>query len=290
MSDSTGPDGQGRAAASRDSDLRPSAVLLSTIGEIGEQITTICDKLGRAEAGVKTYAGALDKVGKDLSDPRITARRLKDKVGEMLSATTRIAEQNSALQVELRSSNTEIGRLRQRIEQLHSETITDPVTKIFNRKWFDHSLDFAIEAADERSRPLCLLMVDIDRFKRFNDQHGRRLGDRVLRLVAKALSDCTTGQDIVARHGGDQFVAILPNTEIEDAEKLGRNVIAEVAKKKIADRRSKQVIDNITVSVGGAAREAGQRPDEFLDRAEKALRDAKASGRNTVRVIGATNT
>ncbi len=81
MRDSTGPDGKGRAAASRDSDLRPSTVLLSTIGEIGEQITTICDKLGRAEAGVKTYAGALDKVGKDLSDPRITARRLKDKVG-----------------------------------------------------------------------------------------------------------------------------------------------------------------------------------------------------------------
>jgi len=270
MSDSTGPDGKGHAAASRDSDLRPSAVLLSTIGEIGEQITTICDKLGRAEAGVKTYAGALDKVGKDLSDPRITARRLKDKVGQMLSATARVAEQNSALQGELRSSNAEIGRLRQRIERLHSETITDPITKIFNRKWFDHSLDFAIETADERSRPLCLLMIDIDRFKRFNDQHGRRLGDRVLRLVAKALSDCTTGQDIVARHGGDQFVAILPNTEIEDAEKLARDVIAEVAKKKIADRRSKQVIDNITVSVGGAAREAGQRPDEFLDRAEKA--------------------
>lgn len=286
MSDSTRPDGKGRAAASRDSDLRPSTVLLSTIGEIGEQITTICAQLGRAEAGVKTYAGALDKVGKDLSDPRITARRLKDKVGQMLSATTRIAEQNSDLQGELRSSNAEIGRLRQRIEQLHSETITDPITKIFNRKWFDHSLDFAIETADERSRPLCLLIVDIDRFKRFNDQHGRRLGDRVLRLVAKVLSDCTTGQDIVARHGGDQFVVILPNTEIEDAEKLGRNVVAEVAKKKIADRRSKQVIDNITVSVGGAAREAGQRPDEFLDRAETALRDAKASGRNTVRVIG----
>ena len=285
-SDTTGSAGGGGAAASRDNGLRPATVLLSTIGEIGEQITTICDKLGRAEAGVKTYAGALDKVGKDLSDPRITARRLKDKVGEMLSATTRIAEQNSDLQGELRSSNAEIGRLRQRIERLHSETITDPVTKIYNRKWFDRSLDFAIEAADERSRPLCLLMIDIDRFKRFNDRHGRRLGDRVLLLVAKSPSDCTTGQDIVARLGGDQFVVILPNTELGDAEKLGRDIVDDVQKRKITDRRAKQVITDITVSVGGVAREAGQRPDEFLDRAEKALRDAKASGRNTVRVIG----
>ncbi len=149
---------------------------------------------------------------------------------------------------------------------------TDPLTGIANRRIFLEELD---SLAQTSAAPFALLMLDLDDFKRMNDEHGHLYGDEVLQRVATVLVENVRTGDRVARYGGEEFVVAMPRTEIDDAtfiaERLRRAVSASTA---------------TTVSVGCAVREAGETADQVLKRADDMLLMAKRTGKDRVRWQG----
>ena len=116
----------------------------------------------------------------------------------------------SRLEQSLNASKQEINQLQNNLEAVRNESLTDPLTSLANRKYFDQALDKFIAQSVASGEPLSLLLTDIDHFKTFNDTFGHLTGDQVLRLVAMAVKQNVKGQDIAARYGGEEFAIILP--------------------------------------------------------------------------------
>ena len=135
-------------------------------------------------------------------------------VERLVQATKDMEKNNQALEARLSASKQEITELQQNLEAVRSESLTDPLTTLANRKYFDEALAKAIADARAKGEPLSLMMTDIDHFKKFNDSYGHLTGDQVLRLVASSAKQNVKGQDIAARYGGEEFAIVLPNTDV----------------------------------------------------------------------------
>lgn len=167
-------------------------------------------------------------------------------------------------------------------KKLHNETLralTDTLTHIPNREAFDERFTLERERYLRYKHPICIAILDIDHFKRVNDNHGHLVGDRVLQEVARTIKEMVRKTDFVARYGGEEFVVILPETTLEQAE-IALNKIREA----IACLSIKALGSGgkVTLSAGAAAFQLGELGEELVGRADKALYQAKAHGRNRV--------
>jgi diguanylate cyclase (GGDEF)-like protein len=194
-------------------------------------------------------------------------RRLSELAGELATANRRLQEMNRTL------------------EELST---VDSLTGLANRRQFDKILDLEWRRAIRGGNPLSLLFIDIDFFKRYNDTYGHLRGDAVLAEVANLLGSAfTRAGDVVARYGGEEFAALLPNTTPEAAIEL-----AEQARLRIEGRAIPHPASDaarvVTVSVGVATTvpDAWRLASAIVERADRALYLAKASGRNCSRVSG----
>jgi len=165
---------------------------------------------------------------------------------------------------------------------VRSESLTDPLTSLANRKYFDDALVKAIADASAKGEPLALLMTDVDHFKRFNDTYGHLTGDHVLRMVAMPVRQNVNHQHTAARYGGEEFVVVLPNTILQAAATLGEYIRTAVMTKELKKRSTGENLGRITVSIGVAALRPGQTPQALIERADACLYAAKRSGRNRV--------
>lgn len=171
-------------------------------------------------------------------------------------------------------------KLRSSYEASLSMALTDQLTGLYNRRYFEVHLQKLLEKNNESNKALGLLMFDIDNFKIVNDTHGHNVGDEILVGFAERLKDSLRSFDLVARLGGEEFVVILPEVSIARA-----HMIAERLRRMIADTPFQCSVEGgslpITTSIGGTIIEAGV-PDmkDVLERADKCLYEAKHSGRN----------
>ncbi|HET7845630.1 MAG TPA: diguanylate cyclase [Xanthomonadales bacterium] len=172
--------------------------------------------------------------------------------------------------------------LASRVDELQRESVTDPLTKLSNRRFFDQHLDLEFTRTQRGEGPLGLLMVDIDHFKQFNDRFGHAEGDEVLKIVARALRDSVRRHDLVCRYGGEEFAVLLPGAGAHEAAQLG-----EVLRKSIEQRHFTR--GPITVSIGAASTSDARNRDArtLFGTADEALYRAKAQGRNRVVVDAA---
>ncbi|WP_457600488.1 diguanylate cyclase [Hydrogenivirga sp.] len=173
-----------------------------------------------------------------------------------------------------------ISTLSKDIEVYTSKAYVDNLTGIFNRRAFDEFGRDLIERFLSMKRPISILMIDIDDFKKVNDTYGHQTGDKVLAEIGRLIREALRESDLVFRYGGEEFLAILPSTPLEGALRAADNV-----RKKI-EHHSFNVGDdtyNLTVSVGVAqASEKDEGVDELIERADKALYIAKKTGKNRV--------
>jgi two-component system cell cycle response regulator len=160
--------------------------------------------------------------------------------------------------------------------------LTDPLTGVYNRRYLMAHLDELMTRTAEGHAGPGLLMLDIDYFKRVNDTHGHAAGDAVLRDVAGRIQRNVRGFDLVARYGGEEFVVVMPDTGLPVATMVAERLRNMVADKPVALGDGGGEV-SVTVSIGIAvAREGGDTAAQLLQRADKALYGAKASGRNCV--------
>jgi diguanylate cyclase len=160
--------------------------------------------------------------------------------------------------------------------------MTDPLTKLANRKFFDQSLAGAMADAMRRNESLSLLMCDVDHFKNFNDTYGHLTGDQVLRLVAQSVKQNVKGKDVAARYGGEEFVVALPNTTLQSAITVAEHVRRAVMTKELVKRSTGEKLGRVTISIGAAALHPDDTALTLIERADQCLYAAKRSGRNRV--------
>ncbi len=157
---------------------------------------------------------------------------------------------------------------------------TDPVTGINNRAAMNAALARDVDLAHRHHDPLSLIMIDIDRFKQINDEHGHLLGDEVLKRVAAGLADCIRRSDILFRYGGEEFVIVLARTELYGAVLLAQRVRAAI--ERMDPNYGGRVLPTVTVSVGVSMLEADDSAYDLIGKADRALYMAKEQGRNRV--------
>jgi two-component system cell cycle response regulator len=157
--------------------------------------------------------------------------------------------------------------------------LIDPLTGLYNQRYLMRHLHSLLESA--QPGPIAVLMIDVDHFKLVNDDHGHGVGDRALQAVAGALRDNTRILDSVARYGGEEFAVVMPGTDHENAALAGERLRAAVEALKFEPQTGRRC--HLTVSIGTASTEAGPcTAESLLLKADRALYDAKRSGRNRV--------
>lgn len=255
---------------------------LRAVGQrIEDAVGRVLQYLTTANEGAVQYGEALESFSGQLNGGP-TPNDLATLISSILDETKMMVDTNRQLEERLANSSNEVARLRQDLDDLKREASTDPLTGLANRKLFDVSLREAALTAEEDRNFLCLLMIDIDFFKQFNDTHGHQLGDQVLKLVARSLTDCVKGKDTAARYGGEEFSVVLPETRLRDALQVAETIRRQVATRKITNRRTGQVLGQVTLSCGVAEYEFGETLGAFVHRADEALYLAKRKGRNRV--------
>ena len=255
------------------------------IREAGERTQNAIGKLQEvlreAETGMTRYRGALGGFKAEL-DETLPIERLRAAVAAIAAETDAIAEEHCRLQRRLAETGSALSQLRARLYSARRELMTDSLTGIANRKGFDVALTDAVAAAQAEGQPVSLLMIDLDFFKSFNDRHGHLVGDMVLRLTAKVLTDCVKGRDTVARFGGEEFAVILPGTRLQDAVVLADHLRQTLGSKQIINRNRTENFGSVTLSVGVTEYQLKESFNDLVGRADAALYLAKRSGRNRV--------
>ncbi|MDX1634336.1 MAG: diguanylate cyclase [Marinobacter sp.] len=171
---------------------------------------------------------------------------------------------------------------RKRMEQELSRLAThDTLTGLYNRREISRILDEEIQRAERYDRSLAVLWIDLDHFKRVNDQYGHAAGDRVLQALCERLRDNIRAVDAIGRYGGEEFMVLLPEMEEEEARETAERLRALVADKPLALDREQTLA--LTISIGVAVYpEHGRSRDELCDAADRAMYQAKSAGRNQV--------
>jgi diguanylate cyclase len=191
-------------------------------------------------------------------------------------------ERASAFQQQLQSSQHVIGTLKHDLAQARRHSNTDAVTALPNRRYFDVVLDHEIKTATETDSPLSLLLIDVDRFKAFNDAQGHQMGDDVLRLLGATLNQALDGQGFAARMGGDEFAIILRSAELSKAEAVAANIKTSIMGREVLRRATGERLGRITVSIGVARYQPGESASALIERADRHLYRAKEHGRNCI--------
>jgi len=256
------------------------------MAELGEKITAELDSvlqlLETAGRDHSAYGQTLSKASGELGHAKLGENAIKGLIDQVIGATRAMEARSKTLELQLQTSSREVTDLRDRLESVRKESLTDQLTGIPNRKAFDTELHDSIERAIETGEPLSLIMCDIDHCKNFNDTWGHQTGDQVLRLVANCLSENVKGRDTAARYGGEEFVVILPQTGLSGAVNLANQIRNKVESKKLVKKSTGDILGVITISAGVTQYDLNESPDDFVRRVDACLYAAKRGGRNRV--------
>jgi diguanylate cyclase len=247
------------------------------IREIDDVMVLITDALGLTSRFGDSLAGASKHLS--IAEDR---DQIKTVVETLVKSTREMQQTKTALEDRLLVSKQEISQLQQNLEAIRAESLSDPLTGLGNRKYFDRALNAAVELAGKQNEPLSLLMLDIDHFKSFNDNYGHLTGDQVLRLVGQSLKQIIKGRDTMARYGGEEFAVVLPDTDLPKALAVAEQIRRAVVARELKKKSTGEILGRITVSVGVSMLQPGDDMDTLIDRADACLYAAKRGGRNRV--------
>lgn len=263
------------------SDSRHDELFQKAGDHLNNTIEDVSGVVENIRTATTEYSGTLTDVSTKLGSAA-TKEEMAAVLQGVMSDTNKMLEKNRDLEEHLDQSVKVMGELKRELEEVRREAMTDGLTGLTNRKSFDEKIEQAVEACEQNEQTFTLLLLDIDHFKAFNDNYGHQVGDQVLRLVAKTLTDGVKGRDTAARYGGEEFAIILPETAIEGGRMVAENLRKAIAAKEVVNRTTGEHLGRITISIGVAQFYAGEPIADLIDRADAALYTAKHNGRNQV--------
>ena len=261
--------------------------LLELTWEIEVSVDQVLKRIESAGTNTENFNKGLESITKGIDPNEI--KDIRGLVRGLLQGTQRMLDENRGLKNDLGQSAKNIAGLKHSLGTVAKEARTDPLTGIANRREFDAKLASLLDRDTSDTSEFCLLMVDIDHFKNFNDRHGHQVGDGVLKLVANILYQNVARCDTVARYGGEEFAIILLETKLNKAAIVANRLRESVGTKKIVQKRSGTDIGNVTLSIEVAQYIAGETDVELIKRADDAVYAAKRNGRDRVEVADHSN-
>ncbi|MFO1151304.1 MAG: GGDEF domain-containing protein [Alsobacter sp.] len=243
------------------------------------EIESVMEMIDLAMGNTNTYGESLEKISGELTE-NADRKSIRDIVARLVLATRETVATNQTLEARLRETRSEIQDLRETLESIRTESLTDPLTTLANRKHLDRTLLQAVDHAAISGEPLTVLMIDVDKFKDFNDTWGHLTGDQVLRLVAMSIKGAVRPTDTAARFGGEEFAIILPQSTLKSGLLVAERIRQTVMSRELVKRSTGEALGRLTVSIGLAAFAKGDTAAMLLERADKCLLEAKRAGRN----------
>lgn len=186
----------------------------------------------------------------------------------------------------MRANNSRFAASVRERARLERDATVDALTGVHNRRWLEDNLVRLVQRHRAASLPLSVVMLDVDHFKKLNDGHGHRVGDRVLSLVGTRLVECVRPTDLSARYGGEEFVVILPSSDLASSARVAERIRNTLARAHVPTDGGTP-LPSITVSLGVAELVADETPSDLVARADGALYRAKHAGRNRVETAAA---
>lgn len=261
--------------------LGASAQIVLAGEQIARDLGQVLGFLKQAEAKSGDYGRALETAATDLNRS-VSPDQLRQVVSSLAAATLDMATHNQHLNGQLQKATSEINTLRTSLESVRVESLTDSLTGLSNRRMFDETLRMRIEEAKQQRSDLCLIMCDIDHFKRFNDTWGHYTGDQILRFLASALQSHARPDHLVARYGGEEFALVMPRVNLKTAGQVAEALRAAIQAKRLRRRSTNEDLGQVTVSIGIARMQPGDTPQGLVERADACLYASKRNGRNQV--------
>jgi diguanylate cyclase len=245
------------------------------------EIEQVVGTVSTAAGSASNFGDGLEQVRQRLSTATDRAA-LRALVDALLKSTREMEQSNKITEAKLAASRSEIAELQQKLEAIRHESMSDPVTSVTNRKFFEEDLAETIAQARESGEPVSMLMTDIDHFRPFNTAHGYMTGDQVLRLLANVVKQNVKGQDTVARYAGDRFAVLLPSTPLRAAITVAEHIRRAIMLKELVKRSTGDRLGRVTVSVAAVRLRPDDTPQTLTQRGEACLQAAKRAGRNRV--------
>ncbi len=260
---------------------RIQEIVMASSGAMNKELQQVRETLKAAEQHTAEYgeqlAGAETAMGDD-ADPN----EVRGVIQSLVAATTRMQQRSKELENKLQETSSEVVKLRSNLERVREEAMTDALTGIANRKRFDEMLRKGRRSAETNDDEMCLIICDIDHFKRFNDTWGHQTGDQIIRFVAGCMTRNAKDHHTVARYGGEEFAIVLPKTGLPEANAIAEKIRSTVESKRLLRKSTSEDLGNITISLGVSLYRNGEAVEELIERADANLYKSKKGGRNRV--------
>lgn len=227
----------------------------------------------------------LEKCTSSLEDPNLSQEQIRQITQVVLETAQSMQADSQSFKTEMLDTADEVKQLREELIKAKAQVLTDELTEVGNRKAFNEAIqELTVRAVEEPNASVCLIMTDIDHFKRFNDEFGHLVGDSVLRYFASIMKKLANENETVCRYGGEEFAILITDVDLEIAKQRAELVRSKLESARLKRKGSEKQIGKITASFGVACydKETPETVDEFIARADKALYQAKESGRNRV--------
>lgn len=257
---------------------------------LSQVVNTLLSHIDRADGHFSSFSTELGDIANHLSGDT-TVDDLNSLMDRAMAATNLALEHGVEMKQKLSRLATEMDDVRDRLARSREEARADVLTGVNNRLAFKEELAKLSETVNQDSHSPCLLIIDLDFFKRINDAFGHLAGDHVLLMVAQEVKASVRGRDMVARYGGEEFAVLLRDTPRTGCKAVAEHVRAGVERLMIQlpdDLGVKEPIA-VSVSIGGAWYRDQEAPEAFVDRADQALYRSKQAGRNRVTWEGLTS-
>lgn len=252
---------------------------------VKNMMATFIDRLDAMTASTEAYQGKMHEYSE-----KITATQNKQEINELINGIldeTRVVQTEAmrshdimvAAQREVKESEMRIKELEEKLAHMSELVREDQLTGSLNRRGLDDIFEREADRADRRGTPLCAAMLDLDNFKKLNDTHGHAAGDEALVHLVRIVKQTLRSIDVIARYGGEEFLIVMPETTLEEAAQAMTRVQRELTTHFFSANNQRLFI---TFSAGVALRAPHETQDSVVKRADKAMYEAKKTGKNRV--------
>ncbi len=250
-------------------------------GELERLMTSVLQSASQTGDRAGTFGDQLKNLTNALASRDV--EQLKPRLTEVMAGTAEMKSSVDALHQKVTVSQDEINRLRSDLERARDDSLLDPMTGILNRRGFERRIESLLAQKPADGTSHCLVMLDIDHFKKVNDTHGHLMGDRVIQAVGEILrTSMTNASHTAARYGGEEFALLLPQTSLDQSIQLAEAVRTRIKAMKIRNRTTQEVLLTVTISGGVAEMKTDDDAAALISRADAALYVAKNGGRDRV--------
>lgn len=246
----------------------------AVLAPLNESIDNLLTKLDEQVLSDKAAVEDLEKIDKALANQK-QAGSLSQIVNYLVKTVSNSVAQHKVLSEELSKANTEMSELKEKLNESKKEAISDALTGLLNRRGCEEKLDKLDIEQTHTS-----LVIDIDHFKKINDNFGHFIGDKVLQRVANSIKATISDLDIAVRYGGEEFIVVIVNKDISQAKSIAERIRLSVSNLKLKEKSSDSYLPQVSVSIGVAQTKGEREWQQVFERADKALYEAKSSGRN----------